>query len=98
MSLKTFKNKKESTVSKPPNSRIESGSAPFSKLLDESILPRIEDNDVARKPNPDFNCSEEMDDVPVPPLRQNSEDEYDGCNKVSVYFDTFAKAIIKVFS
>lgn len=39
-----------------------------------------------------------MNDIPVPPLRQDSEDEYDGRNKATMYFDTFAKAIIKVFS
>jgi hypothetical protein len=98
MSPKTFKSKKESTDSKRADSKIESGSAPFSKLVDESTLPGIYDDDTVCKPDPNLN-SDEIDNLSIPPLpRQDSEDKYDGRNKATIYFDIFAKAIIKVIS
>lgn len=94
-----FKNKKESTGSKHADSKIESGSAPFSnKLAGGPIHPGFVDDDIAHKPDPNLS-SEDMDDIHVPPLRQDtSEDGYDERNKAMVSFDTFTKAIIKVFT
>jgi hypothetical protein len=93
MSPKTPKSKKESIDSK----RSDPGSAPFSKLADESDLPGFGIDDSPRKPDPDLS-SEETDDLHVPPLRQDNHDMYEGRKKATVYFDDFAKMIIKVFS
>jgi hypothetical protein len=75
MSPKTFKNKKESNDSKRPDSKHESGSAPFSKFVDDVPILDSERNAANLKVDPDFD-PEVMEDLP-PPLRQDSEDEVD---------------------
>jgi hypothetical protein len=98
MSPKTFKNKKESNDSKRPGSGDGSGSAPFSSFVDFS------ENDPTLKVEHDVGSPTQENDAPVPPLRQDSDDEnvVDGGehnrNKVTGYFDRYAKAVIKVFS
>jgi hypothetical protein len=70
---KTFKNKKESNDSKPPDSKHESGSAPFSSFTDDAPILDPDRNDANLKVDPDYD-QEVMNDIP-PPLHQNSEDE-----------------------
>jgi hypothetical protein len=102
MSPKTFKNKKESKDSKRPDSKIESGSASFSKLDEVPNFPDFHDDDPNLKSAPDLN-QDEMEDLPIP-LYQDSEvdEDNDSINsdekcRATDYFDKFAKAIIKVF-
>mmetsp|Transcript_3560 Transcript_3560/g.6722 ORF Transcript_3560/g.6722 Transcript_3560/m.6722 type:complete len:316 (-) Transcript_3560:3789-4736(-) len=105
MSPKTFKNKKESNDSKRPDSKFEFGSAPFSKFNDDAPILGSPSNDVNLKKDPDLGLDEKCGiPIPVPPLRQDSDDE--GWNndengnkcKATEYFDRFAKAVVKVFS
>lgn len=98
MSLKMFMNKKVSNDSKCANSKIESDSAPFCKLIDVPTMWGFnEDDPDAHKHDPNVS-SEEMEDLPIT-LHQDGENEYNGRNKAMVYFDTLAKVITKqVFS
>jgi hypothetical protein len=52
MSPKTFKDKKESNDSKRPDSKHESGSAPFSKFIDDAPLFDSEKNVANLKVDP----------------------------------------------
>jgi hypothetical protein len=96
MSPKTFKNKKESTDSKRPDSNQESGSAPFSSFVDFS------DNKPNLKTDPGIaSTTEEIDHSEMPPLRGDGgvvDDEDDEKCKATDYVDRFDKAVIKVFS
>ena len=109
MSPKTSKNKKESKDSKRPDSSIDSRSAPNYDTDFYSLSQGSHDKEVNIKVDEGFEGvnptgSGDFDlDEPVPELPKNEHEDLDaddnsqgGC-KATTYFDTFAKAIIKVF-
>lgn len=92
------KNKKESNDSKRPGSNGGSGTAPFSPFVDFSK------NDPTLKVVHDIDWPPRINNMPMPPLQQDSDDEdVVGNNdrnrcKATEHFNRYAKAVIKVFS